>query len=157
MALKEELGLDGSIETLEHECLLNIVYTGTMINRVAYQYFRKSGITDVQFNVLMQLKYAKDGGLSQVELSKRLVVNKADMTGIIDRLEKAGLVERKPHEHDRRVNVVRLTTKGLQVNDKLEPGYYKEVEKVMAGLQRDEVQGLIRALEVIRKNLRKVE
>ena len=106
MDLKNELGLDQAIKTVEHECLLNIVYTGMMINKSAYRYFSRYGITETQFNVLMLLKYALSDGLSQVALSRRLVVNKADMTGLIDRLERKKLVERSRDGHDRRINRV---------------------------------------------------
>ena len=117
MGLREELGLDSSIETVEHESLLNIVYTGTMIARASYRYFQGQHLTDAQFNVLIQLKYAGNKTLSQADLSRRLVVNKADMTGIIDRLERTGLVERKAHPGDRRVNLVKMTRKGAETVD----------------------------------------
>ena len=95
MGLAEELGLDKPIQTVEHESLLNIIYTGTMIARASFRYFQGADLTDAQFNVLVQLKYAGERSLSQSALGRRLVVNKADMTGIIDRLEKAGLVVRQ--------------------------------------------------------------
>ena len=62
------------------------LYTATMLYKTSYIYFRRYGITDAQFNVLIQLQYEKQQGLSQADLGRRLVVNKADMTGIIDRL-----------------------------------------------------------------------
>jgi MarR family 2-MHQ and catechol resistance regulon transcriptional repressor len=62
------------------------------------------GITDAQFNVLIRLQYASERFLSQADL-ERLVVNKADMTGIIDRLERAGLVRREDCPKDRRVSI----------------------------------------------------
>jgi len=42
------------------------------------------------------------------------------MTGIIDRLERAGLVERADHPKDRRVNIIKITKKGRGMVDKLE-------------------------------------
>ena len=64
MGLAEELGLDKPIQTVEHESLLNIIYTGTMISRASFRYFQGSGLTDAQFNVLIQLKYAAERSLS---------------------------------------------------------------------------------------------
>lgn len=154
MKLKEELGLDQSIQTLEHESLLNIVYTGTMINKVSYRYFQQYGITDIQFNVLMQLKYAKSNGLSQSVLSRRLVVNKADMTGIIDRMEKAKLLERTDDPTDRRVYLIKITGKGDRIIQQIEPGYFRQVDRLMKGLKKTEISQIIHSLEVIRANLR---
>jgi hypothetical protein len=68
MELKEELGLDRAIETPKHECLLSILYTAAMLHKASHVYFKRYGISDVQFNVLLQLQYAKDRGFSRAEL-----------------------------------------------------------------------------------------
>jgi DNA-binding MarR family transcriptional regulator len=154
MNLKEELKLDQAIETMEHECLLNIFYTATMLHKASYAYFRQYGITDAQFNVLIQLRYAKQRGLSQIDLGRRLVVNKADMTGIIDRLEKAGLVGREDHPKDRRINIIKITRKGRGMVDKVEPGYFEGVNKLMSGMPKGDMKTIIRGMEKIRENAR---
>ena len=151
MGLKEELGLDQAIETIEHECLLNIVYTGTIFNKLSYRFFSKTGITDAQFNVLMQLKYSSKQELSQVELSRRLFVNRADITGLIDRLEKGGYVSRGVHPTDRRVNIIKVSAKGLDLLKRLEPAYFAEVNKLFKNLNKGEITGIISSLEKIRK------
>lgn len=155
MNLKEELGLDQTIETIEHECLLNIFYTATMLYKVSYDYFRQYGVTDAQFNVLIQLQYAKRRSLSQADLGKRLVVNKADVTGIIDRLEKAGFVVRAGHPKDRRINIIKITRKGRDMVNKLEPGYFTEVNKLMSGLPENDMKIIKKGMEMIRENIRR--
>ncbi len=153
MGLAEELGLDKPIQTIEHESLLNIVYTGTMIARASFRYFQGHKLTDAQFNVLVQLKYASDRSLSQSALGRRLVVNKADMTGIIDRLEKTGLVARRSHPSDRRVNMITMTDKGEEAVGTLEPGYLDGVRAVMAGISKKDLRNLNRVLEIVRMNV----
>ena len=157
MNLKEELGLDQTIETMEHECLLNILYTATMLYKASYIYFRQYGITDAQFNVLIQLQYEKQQGLSQTDLGRRLVVNKADMTGIIDRLEKAGFVGREDHPQDRRINIIKITRKGRDIVNKLEPGYFQEVKKVMSDMSKNDLKTIMKGMEKIRENVRQEE
>ena len=152
MGLKEELGLDQAIETIEHECLLNIVYTGTIFNKLSYKFFSNTGITDAQFNVLMQLKYSNKQELSQVELSRRLFVNRADITGLIDRLEKGGYVSRGVHPTDRRVNIIKVSNKGLDLLKKLEPAYFAEVNKLFKNFSKNEIRGIIGSLEKIRRH-----
>ena len=154
MKLKEELGLDQTIETMEHECLLNVLYTATMLYKASYVYFRQYGITDAQFNVLIQLQYAKHQGFSQADLGRKLVVNKADMTGIIDRLEKAGLVGREDHPKDRRINIIKITRKGRDMVNKLEPGYFAAVNKLMSGIIKGDMKTIIKSMEKIRENIR---
>jgi len=157
MNLKEELGLDQTIETMEHECLLNVLYTATMLYKASYVYFRQYGITDAQFNVLIQLRYEKQQELSQADLGRRLVVNKADMTGIIDRLEKAGLVMREDHPKDRRVNIIKITRKGRDIVNKLEPGYFTAVKKAMSSMSKNDMKTIIKGMEKIRENVRQEE
>ena len=154
MGLVEELGLDRPIETVEHESLLNIVYTGTLIARASFRYFQGHRLTDAQFNVLVQLKYAGGSALSQAALGRRLVVNKADMTGIIDRLERTGLVERVAHPNDRRVNLVRMTAEGENAVETLEAGYLEGVGKLMSGISQTDLNRLNRILEKVRRNVK---
>ncbi len=156
MGLKEELGLDQPIETVEHECLLNIVYTGTIFSKLSYKFFSKSDITDAQFNVLMQLKYSTNQKLSQVDLSKRLFVNRADITGLIDRLEKGGFVKRERHPTDRRVNLIAITSKGLELLEHLEPEYFQEVNKIFGNFGKKEIKDLINNLEKVRQQAAKI-
>jgi DNA-binding MarR family transcriptional regulator len=142
---------------MEHECLLNIFYTATMLYKASYAYFRQYGITDAQFNVLIQLHYTKQQGLSQVDLGRRLVVNKADITGIIDRLEKAGLVGREDHPKDRRINIIKITRKGRGMVNKLEPGYFKGVKQLMSGMPKGDMKTIMKSMEKIRENVRQEE
>ena len=57
---------------------------------------------------------------SGAELGERLLLDSATMTGLLDRLEQAGLVERKAHATDRRVNRVALTARGRDLQAPLD-------------------------------------
>ncbi|MHB8110916.1 MAG: MarR family winged helix-turn-helix transcriptional regulator [Syntrophorhabdaceae bacterium] len=155
MGLTEELQLDHPIESIEHESLLNIVYTGTMIDRASFKYFHGQKITVAQFNVLVQLKYAGNKSLSQSVLVRRLVVNKADMTGIIDRLEKTGFVKRNRHPSDRRINMVTITREGEKALSSLEAGYFEGVRELMSGIPKNTLRELNTTLEKVRRNIAK--
>lgn len=73
------------------------------------------GVTVTQYSVLCAL-WERDGQ-SGAEIGARLVFDSATVTGLIDRLQTAGFIERRPDESDRRVNRVFLTPQGwaLQV------------------------------------------
>jgi DNA-binding MarR family transcriptional regulator len=155
MGLQQELGLFKPIETVEHECLLNIVYTGTLISKASYAYFKQFGITDVQFNALMQLKYSEKDGISQIVLSRRLFVNRAGVTGIIDRLERAELIERTPHPNDRRVNLIRLTNRGRDILRRVEAKYFTVVNMIVGNVGKEKLKLIISQLEKIRTHIKK--
>ena len=155
MALQQELGLKKGFTVLEHEAILNIYYTASIIKKQASEFFRTFGLTDVQFNVLMLLYYQSGPGegLSQARLSDMMLVNRANITSLIDRMEKAGLVVRTDAENDRRYNIVKMTSRGKKLLAKAEPLYAKQVEKMMAPTKSAEQKKLITVLEKIRSRL----
>jgi DNA-binding MarR family transcriptional regulator len=159
MALKEELKLKKGFEMLEHEALLNIYYTATGLKKSADEFFKKLDLTDVQFNVLMLLTYQspEQGGLSQVQLSEMMLVNRANITTLIDRMEKASLVARTSVSDDRRTNIIKLTAKGKKIFEKTEPLYVEQVKQAMAGFNQSQQKNLMTALEKVRANISKSE
>ena len=155
MALEQELGLKKGFSILEHEAILNIYYTTSRIKKRAEEFFRSFGLTDVQFNVMALLEHhsGPEEGLSQAQLSDMMLVNRANITSLIDRMEKAGLVVRTASPGDRRYNIVKLTSRGKKLFVKVDPLYVKEVKKIMACLTEAEQKRLIQMLEKIRSKL----
>lgn len=72
-----------------------------------------------QFDVLATLLFSE--GASQQELAKRLLVTKGNVVGLLNRLEAAGWVERRPHATDARANCLHLTPAGRRKIDKVLP------------------------------------
>jgi DNA-binding MarR family transcriptional regulator len=153
MALKEELRLKKGFATVEHEALLNIYYTSTCIKKRAAEFLRQFGLTDVQLNLMMLLFHQGGGdGLTQAQLSEMMLVNRANITSLIDRMERDGVVRRRSGE-DRRYNIVKLTRKGKNLLAKVEPLYAKEVKRIMSVIGSGEKKRIIKMLEKVRENL----
>lgn len=153
MSLKEELQLTRDFAFSEHEAVLNLYYTTVRLKKHAAEFFAPYGLTDVQFNLMMMLKYhGGTTGLSQARLGEMMMVNRANVTGLVDRLEKAGMVKRTAAE-DRRYNMIQLTAKGTQLLDKANGPYDREVKAIMNVLTKAEQQALIKACEKIRAKL----
>lgn len=159
MTLKQELNLKKGFELLEHETLLNIYFTATLLKKRADAFFKTFGLTDVQFNVLMLLCYqaGDNEGLSQAELSKMMLVNRANITTLIDRMEKTGMVIRTSVSNDRRTNIIKLTAKGKKLFAKAEPLYAQQVKEMMTGFNQAEQKNLITSLEKIRTTAKAVD
>ena len=154
MALKDELKLKKGFATVEHEALLNIYYTSTCIRKRAKEALWQFGLTDVQLNLMMLLFHQGGGeGLTQAQLSEMMLVNRANITSLIDRMERDGMVRRTSGE-DRRYNIIRLTGKGKRLLEKVEPLYAKEVKQIMSAVSSNEKKRIIKMLEKVRKNLR---
>ena len=109
--------------------------------------------SEVQFHLIMLLSHhGGSDGLSQARLSEMMLVNRANVTGLIDRLEKIGMVQRTAAE-DRRYNMIQLTPKGKKLLAKVDPAYGKEVQKAMSVLTKADLKHLIAACEKLRQNL----
>ncbi len=151
MGLQDELKLYRPLQIHGHEGLLNIYFTASKMKKKADEFFRPFGLTDVQFNALALLHHQSDKvGTTQAQLSDMMLVNRANITSLIDRMEKADLVARTSDPKDRRNNIIRLTDKGVKLLDKVLPLYAKEVQRVMAPLSDSEQKKLIAMLEKVR-------
>jgi DNA-binding MarR family transcriptional regulator len=151
MKLQRELKLKQPIASLNHEALLSLVRTSSLMQKLSDRFFSKFGLTDAQFNILMILKDSGGKGLSQQELSEQLIVTKSNMVGLVDRLERAGYVARKPHATDRRFNQIVLTSEGGKLERRVEQSYFEEVDKMMNVLNGSQKKALVQAMDKIRQ------
>lgn len=153
--LEHELNLNKPFGLKSHEALLNIYFTTLCIKKRGSHFLKPYGLTDVQLNLMLLLRHQADpnGGLSQARISEMMLVNRANITSLIDRMEKGGLVERTPEANDRRYNIIKLTKKGTKMLDKVEPAYGVEVERIMSCLSQAEQNKLMKMLEKIRTNI----
>lgn len=152
MGLQDELGFPNAISSIHHEAALGIVHTGQILAKEGDRILRPIGLTDTQFNVLMLLKYqTADGQINQTQLGRMMLVNRSNVTGLVDRMEQAGWVERVDMKGDRRVKMVAITKKGNQVVEKAEKLYFEAVENIFGKLSEAELKRLCRSLERLRE------
>lgn len=88
------------------------------VTQSAKQRLAVYGVTPPQY-ALLKVLWERDNQ-SGAELGERLVLDSATMTGLLDRLEQAGLVERQSHMTDRRINQVVLTERGRELQTPLD-------------------------------------
>lgn len=155
MSLKEELGLKEAIRHQGHEAIMSVVLTGAILAKEGDRILRPFGITDSQFNVLMLVKYqSEEGQINQTQLGRMLLVNRSNVTGLIDRMEQAGWVQRSAEKGDRRVKQISLTNKGTQLVNQAEKAYFERLEEIVNPIPKNQVEQLLKALEKIRGAIR---
>ena len=105
--------------------------------------FARYGLQHGEFDVLATLRRSSErDGLTQTALFVAAMLSSGGMTTRIDRLEKAGLVERRPHPSDRRATLVRLTDKGFDLIDSIMPSHQDTSREALAGLSPEEQKTL---------------
>jgi DNA-binding MarR family transcriptional regulator len=92
------------------------IFTADKARRMAT--LNELGLAPMQSMALMQLRPGKP--ITMSAMAHALQCDNSNVTGIVDRLEAQGLVERRPAEHDRRVKTLVITEKGTKVRDTVE-------------------------------------
>lgn len=156
MTLAKEIRLKNEIESVRHEALLNIVRTANFIGKISNTFFARHRLTEAQYNVLIVLKL-EAVALTQIEIGERLLTSRANMTSLIDKLEKKQYVRREEAENDRRVYKINLTEKGKHVLEKAEKAYVVKVEEIMSCIGEAECKTINRSLEKLRESLREAK
>ncbi len=113
----------------------------------------RENLTVSQLDILVCLDRTK--GLPLSEVADRLLVTGGNVTGIIDRLESAGLVTRQRDSKDRRVVWARLTEKGYSMYKQLLPRYIETMNSINAYLTPEERKELMRLLKKLSTGARK--
>jgi len=104
----------------------------------AYKMSKKYDLTGPQSSILRTL--VKYGPLASASLSRRLYVTPANITGIVDRLEKRGLVKRIRKEGDRRVALIALTESGDELSKSLPDPLEKRLIYELADLETEHIR-----------------
>ncbi|WFP66007.1 MarR family transcriptional regulator [Mesorhizobium sp. WSM4904] len=109
--------------------------------------FARFGLQSGEFDVLATLRRSgAPHALTPTELYEATMVTSGAMTARLDRLEKAGLIQRAPHPSDRRGIVVQLTGKGLALVDEALTAHVANEHEILAGLTPEDREALARLL-----------
>lgn len=135
----------------DYALVVAVLSTADAFLRGSQRLFRPLGLTGAQFNVLNLLAESADG-VSQRELGDRLLVDRSNVTGLLDRMEKTGWVRRTDHPEDRRVYLVRLTPAGRELWTKANAVYLEVVAQVTAGLPAKRMEECTELLARLEKN-----
>lgn len=117
----------------------------------AFRRWHRGQFSLIHLNVLTMLE--ADGPQSMSRLADALDVSVASMTGIVDRMEKRGLVERRHEEKDRRVVLVYPAPAGLDVFREIDERRRHGLGRLLEQLTETELEGLLvghRALRIAR-------
>ena len=125
-----------------------LMRTSLRIKRSIGTVFHQAGMTGAQFFTLIRIP---DEGIPITRLAARSWADPGNASGVVDRLEREGLVERRPATGDRRVVLVHTTEAGRQRISELWPQYERRVHRAMEPLTTRELNDLSTLLEKLEK------
>jgi len=144
--LQRELKKQQPFDYLEQEASLNILRTNDQLQNRLGRFFRGYGLTSSQYNVLRILR-GEGKPMPSLEIGERMIQVVPAITGLIDRLEKQGFVERRRCEDDRRVVYVEITAEARDMLDQMDKSLKALHKELMGHMTRTELDELSRLLE----------
>ena len=160
--LKEEIQQHRPFRSEEAEAALNIHKTSDVLQTRVAELLKPFGLSPTQYNVLRILRGAhrdhvegiggcrQGGTLACSEVARRMISRDPDMTRMLDRLEKRGLIARARDEMDRRVVCTRITEAGLELVNRLDDPVESLVRQQLGHLGSAKLRQLIDLLEEVR-------
>ena len=121
--LAQEVGKSSPFELKEQEVFLNLVRTADRLAADFHKLFKDHGLSQPKYNALRILRGNKTDcghGIPCQRIADQLVSREPDITRLLDRLAKDGLISRERCVNDRRVVLVCLTAKGLELVNRLD-------------------------------------
>jgi len=134
------------------QVLETIIYLYTESRRITKELARRADLTGPQLTVVKMLEQI--GDLSLSELSERIRAQNSTVTGIIDRMEREGLVVRERSKEDRRVVYIRLTPKGRKLAEEIPVEPMEIFRTALEALTATEVRELVRILGKVARRVR---
>jgi DNA-binding MarR family transcriptional regulator len=98
---------------------VELLRTGDVLSRGIAQVLKTADLSSTQYNVLRILRGAPEG-LPCGEIASRMITHDPDITRLLDRLQRRGLISRSRQTKDRRMVMARITAEGLRVLDRLD-------------------------------------
>ena len=138
-----------TLDPSANEAFLNLLRTADMMTLGSRGFLSRHQISHGRFTVMMLLHRPWVKSHTPASLADKAGVTRATMTGLIDTLERDGLVSRSPEPQDRRITHIELTDKGRERLKTMIPECFSMMAGAMAPLNERERKELVRLLQKI--------
>ena len=144
--------------SLQERVVINLMRTTRAVEESWIQYLkRREGISQSQYNILRILRGARPKAVKISEIADRMITRDPDVTRLVDRLIKQGLVQRERDSEDRRVVLVEITGAGLAMLARLDGPAGDYTDGAMAGLKPQQLRTLDTLLNELRAGIEPVK
>jgi len=139
---------------LANRLFFRLFQTANVLQTQGTRALERYGVTSHQWSVLGALSRPQaQHGMSVGELTRYLKVSRQNLTGILNRLERAGHVERSTDHRDRRARQVRLTPHGEKLWQDLTPAIYQFYDGALQGFSFDDQVAFLNGLNKLQANM----
>ena len=136
----------------EEALFLELIRTTDMLSRGLVRVLKTEDLSSTQYNVLRILRGSPEG-LPCGEIASRMITRDPDITRLLDRLEKRGLISRCRETEDRRMVMARITAAGMKVLARLDEPIQEKHRKQLGHLGRERLRALAELLHAARSEV----
>ena len=134
----------------EDQLFVALLKAADAVGQEAEQLVRTAGLTGTQYNVLRILRGAEPKGLACREIGERMISHDPDITRLLDRMEKHGLISRERQTQDRRVVKTRITAHGVALLKTLDLPVHELHKRQFQHMPAKQLKTLTALLEELR-------
>src|SRR6476659_2864042 len=135
--------------TLADEAVVSLLVAAAHFEQVAAPLWERHGITADQYNVLRILRGVHPDGHPRNEVARRMIHRAPDVTRMLDRLVRQGLVARVRNPDDRRDSIATITKVGLALLDRVDPDIHALQTAITAALSERDLRQLVRLCDAL--------
>jgi DNA-binding MarR family transcriptional regulator len=149
--IHEEIKKRKPFTSVEEEVLVALLRTADVLQRPLQALLGTRGVSPIQYNTLRILRGAGEAGLACSEVGQRMITRDPDVTRLLDRLQRVGLVRRARDVQDRRVIKARITRAGLELLRTLDRPVMEMNRRLLGGLGEKRLRELLDLLGAMRQ------
>jgi DNA-binding MarR family transcriptional regulator len=135
---------------IEDRIFVALLKTADTLGQEAEQFLKSAGLTGAQYNVLRILRGAQPQGLPCRGIGENMISHDPDITRLLDRMEKRGLITRERQTDDRRVVKTRVTAQGLDILKTLDQPVHELHKRQFRHISATRLKTLAELLEEVR-------
>jgi DNA-binding MarR family transcriptional regulator len=135
--------------TLADEAVVSLMVAADHFDQAIAPTWERHGITGDQYNVLRILRGVYPGGHPRNEVARRMIHRAPDVTRMLDRLVRQGLVARVRNPEDRRESIATITKAGLAKLERIDPDVHATQRALTASLSERDLTQLVRLCDAL--------
>jgi DNA-binding MarR family transcriptional regulator len=132
---------------LEEEAFIAILRAADRLERQIAELFKRYNLTPTQYNALRILRGGGPDGLACSHIGDRMISRDPDITRLLDRLKRRGLISRRRGQNDRRIIKTFITPAGLELLGRIDRPIEKFHLRALGDVKKNDLRGLIDVLE----------
>ena len=136
----------------EEAAFLDLLRTCDLLSRAPAQVLKSEDLSSTQYNVLRILRGSPEG-LTCGEIASRMITRDPDITRLLDRLEKRGLISRWREAKDRRVVMAKISADGLKLLGRLDDPVQETQRRQLGHMGKEKLRELADLLSAARSKV----